>query len=441
MIKSRDKVPAFKGHVTAFLALLFILMLSLIGALVESASIQNTKNQKRADTLLALESTFAEYDRELLEQYDLFVRLGCTEDVLNHRLQYYGADQMSHSIKKQELLTDYQGRPFYEQAVRYAKDWLGVEENIADVEYDFSSDMTLQEEEEIVSDRLNTLLEEEEQGLPETNNPIASTQRLKNTSLLTLVAPNPEQLSNRSIKVNNLPSKRVLEKGNYSEAKEDNVGDKVFFAAYLGEHFGTMTEADESHTLLYEQEYLLGGYPSDKENLEKVCREILYLRMAVNYMYLLSDGTRQAEAEALALSLCTLLTVPGITEVVKQAILLAWAYGESIVDVRVLLKGKRVPLIKTTESWQLQLANLVKLGTEDEVVNEKDSPGGLSYENYLTGMLLLENTEALCMRSLDLIEGNLKKKMDECMTKVQIESQVGLRRGVKDTFTTSYGYQ
>ena len=76
MRKSQKKEQAFKGEITAFLALLFVLMISLVGALIESASIQMTKNIKRADTILALESTFAEYDKEMLEAAGISVAMG-----------------------------------------------------------------------------------------------------------------------------------------------------------------------------------------------------------------------------------------------------------------------------------------------------------------------------------------------------------------------------
>ncbi len=440
MKKSQEKEPAFKGAITAFLAMLFVLMLSLVGALVESASVQITKNRKRADTILALESTFAEYDRQMLEKYDLFVRNGCSEAILEERLAYYGAEHMLHAIQRQERLTDNNGTPFREQAIRYAKNWLGVDATLPESEYEFYSDTYLEEEELVYMD-MKELLSQEEGELPEEENPISAVQRLKNTNLLTLVCERPEESSQRSIIIENLPSGRELQEGNWGRRASSGGSDKLFFAAYLTEHFGNMTSADDTSSLLYEQEYLLGGYASDKENLEKVCKEILSIRMVVNYGYLLTDTTRQAEAEALALTLCSLLTVPGITEVVKHALLLAWAYGESIVDVRVLLKGKKVPLIKSTDSWQLQLVNLVNLGTDEEVVSEADASGGLSYQNYLSGLLAMESEEALSMRSLDLIEGNLQIRTDECMTKVEIQSKVELRRGVKDSFTTTFTYE
>lgn len=440
MRKSQKKEQVFKGEITALLTLIFVLMLSLVGALVESASIQMTKNRKRADTMLALESTFAEYDREMLEKYDLFVRNGCSEMNIRDRLEYYGATNMTHTIQKLERLTDHGGAVFREQAICYAKDWIGADVKHTDTDYEFYSETYLEEEELVYMD-MEELLAQEEGELPDEGNPLRTVRRLKETNLMTLVCENPEEVSGRSVELGNLPSKRELETGNWGVLEEGGATDKVFLAAYLTEHFGCFTDTSNDEALLYEQEYLLAGYGSDRENLEAVCKKLLSIRMVVNYGYLLTDSVRQAEAEALALTLCSLLTVPGIAEVVKHALLLGWAYGESIVDVRVLLKGKQLPAIKTTDNWQLQLANLVKLGTGEEVVAEADVSGGLGYQSYLTGLLIMENKGVLSMRSLDLIESNLHIQTDECMTKVEMKSKATLRRGVKDSFTTTFGYQ
>ena len=112
----------------------------------------------------------------------------------------------------------------------------------------------------------------------------------------------------------------------------------------------------------YELEYILAGKESDKENLESVVKKLLLLRFVPNYAYIQTDSAMKAEAEAAAATLCTLLAVPPITEAAAQGILLAWAYGESIMDLRSLLKGNRVPLVKSKESWQLQFSRLLTLG-------------------------------------------------------------------------------
>ena len=416
------------------MALLFILMLSVVGALIQSASHQIAKNRRRADILMALESTFAEYHPDLLNQYDVFARLGCTEDVLNNRLAYYGARNTKHTIKQIQLLADYDGAPFYEQAVRYMKDWLGMEDMGGGTGNDFSADSLGNEwsQGELSNSlELKGLLEQENAQLPKEDNPIESVKNLKNKPLLSLLVSNQEELSNRSITPETLPSHRTLQKGSFAQEMKNGTGDRLFFIAYLFEHFSNATDGERQAPLLYEQEYLLGGQARDQENLEAVCKKIMNIRTVSNYTYLLTDSAKQAEAEAMALTLCSLISLPAVTEVVKHAILFAWSYGESIVDMRALLKGKKVPLVKSSDSWQLQLSNLAALGTEKEIANEKDMERGLSYQDYLKGLFLLEDTGTLSMRCLDLIETNLHIKTDQCMTKVEIQS---------DSFTTTYEY-
>ena len=97
-----------KGEITAFLSLVFLLILSFLGAMVESASIQVLKNYKRADTILAVESVFAEYQKQLLEEYDLFaLDAGYGEGRLDEgkilkRLEYYGAQENANQVEKSE---------------------------------------------------------------------------------------------------------------------------------------------------------------------------------------------------------------------------------------------------------------------------------------------------------------------------------------------------
>lgn len=64
-----------KGEITVFLSLVFLLLLTLVGALLESASIQLAKNERRADAGRAVESAFAEYQKDLLERYGIFAFL------------------------------------------------------------------------------------------------------------------------------------------------------------------------------------------------------------------------------------------------------------------------------------------------------------------------------------------------------------------------------
>ena len=61
-----------KGEITVFFSLVFLVFLTLVGALMESASIRLVRNHARADLDLAMESVFAEYHKELLSVYHIF---------------------------------------------------------------------------------------------------------------------------------------------------------------------------------------------------------------------------------------------------------------------------------------------------------------------------------------------------------------------------------
>lgn len=436
-----------KGEITAFLSLIFLLLLSFAGAMIESASIQVLKNNKYADASLAMESVFAEYQKEVLEEYDLFVLDGSydsgefAEDKILRRLDYYGADVSGSKIEKLEFLTDGGGRAFYEQAVRYIQEKTGIHA-MSDETWETPIDI----EEEAIKARqeLETILEESGEQLPKENNPIQIISDIRNSAFLKVLVSNEAELSNNSLKKERLSSVRKLREGrgrlDSMTVMNDAVG-RLAFQSYLLEHFSDITQKKQERALDYELEYLIAGCENDKKNLEIVTKKIAALRCAVNYAYLLTDEEKRAEAKVMAVGLCVLLTVPGITEAVKQALLLAWAYGESIVELRTLISGKRVPFVKTKENWQLQLSALLHLTDDGMQKSTEENEKGMSYRDYLKTFLVLEKKETLSMRALDLIESNLNIKADDCVVRMQVAHRCQMRRGIQYEFSTYFGYQ
>ena len=198
-----------KGEITAFLSLIFLLILSLLGAIIESASIQVLKNHKRADTSLAVESVFAEYQKELLEEYDVFALDGSYGDriwderKLTRRLEYYGAQENANKIQRSELLTDNMGAPFYRQAVRYMENKIGIDHIDEDSSYweeQEESGKDFEKAETEVQENLESMLEETQESLPSENNPMESVSSIQKSNLLQIIVENPEQLSEKSIK-------------------------------------------------------------------------------------------------------------------------------------------------------------------------------------------------------------------------------------------------
>ena len=70
---------------------------------------------------------------------------------------------------------------------------------------------------------------------------------------------------------------------------------------------------------------------------------MLLLREGANLTYLETDAQRSQEALTLALSITSALGNPELAEPVKQCHSGAWAYAESVSDVRILLDGGHVP--------------------------------------------------------------------------------------------------
>ena len=64
---------AKKGEVTAYLSLIFILFISFVGGIMESASVQMAKNYQPCGYEPGNRSAvFAEYQKELLDEYEIF---------------------------------------------------------------------------------------------------------------------------------------------------------------------------------------------------------------------------------------------------------------------------------------------------------------------------------------------------------------------------------
>lgn len=451
-----------KGEVTAFLSLIFILILSLIGAVTESASIQAAKNKRRGDVDRAVESVFAEYQRELLESYDVFALEGTyetgefSEENIIDRLQIYDVGNGEHQVQKMQFLTDDSGRAFREQVIAYMKHKMGITqlESLTNVSAKWKEQETKgkeYEEENInITEELETSLAGEGKELPDEKNPIKIISDIKNAGLLHVVIKNQENISNKSISIETMPSHRSLQKGRGTfKRKEDteNPTSSVYFSAYQLEKFAAADQPEEEGKLSYELEYILGGKETDQKNLEETVGKLTALRFAPNYGYLLTDEVKKQEAEAMALTLAGILSLPALTEVIRHAILLAWAFGESIMDVRTLLDGGKVELVKTNENWQLKLSSLFTLGTGEDKMEVNHSEKGLSYKEYLRILLFMSPKEESTMRSLDVLEMKMQMKkgtffqVDHCVSKMEIRSRCHMRRGITYEFSTEYGYQ
>lgn len=473
-----------KGEITVFLSLSFTLLLSFIFGILESAVIQGSKNLSRIDTDRAIYSVFGEYHQELMEQYHVFgIDLGYRtgnyeEENLIQRLHYYNSGSTDHQIKEIQYLTDQSGQAFREQVLAYmeqrygmdlVKKFTGTTEKWEQTETE-ESDMEKKTDEmtdamERVNDSLDasgsqTEGEDVEEGpsLPDEENPFRIMQKIKKEGILSVVIPKGKKVSEKSVDLSGQASKRTLKKGygTFPTRKGlDQTAEKLLYNEYLLKTFGYAFrqdseqsegmdesgekewQSDRSDALAYELEYILQGKGSDKENLESVLFRLFLLRMSGNYGCLAKDMGRVAEAEALAVTISALLLMPEAVEALKQMILVAWAGGESVMDLRCLLDGRKVPLVKSADKWVVSLSQLPLLLTDGGSVRGNDSGEGVGYSDYIRMFLFLKSVPEITMRTLDCVEEALHSKhilfqADQCVTKLEIQNSQSLETYYKN---------
>ena len=482
-----------KGEITVFLSLSFTLLLSFIFGILESAVIQGSKNLSRIDTDRAIYSVFGEYHQELMEQYhvlgiDLGYRTGnYEEENLIQRLHYYNSGSTDHQIKEIQYLTDQSGQAFREQVLAYmeqrygmdlVKKFTGTTEKWEQTETE-ESDMEKKTDEmtdamERVNDSLDasgsqTEGEDVEEGpsLPGEENPFRIMQKIKKEGILSVVIPKGKKVSKKSVDLSGQASKRTLKKGygTFPTRKGlDQTTEKLLYNEYLLKTFGYAFrqdseqsegtdesgekewQSDRSDALAYELEYILQGKGSDKENLESVLFRLFLLRISGNYGCLAKDMGRVAEAEALAVTISALLLMPEAVEALKQMILVAWAGGESVMDLRCLLDGRKVPLVKSADKWVVSLSQLPLLLTDGGSVRGNDSGEGVGYSDYIRMFLFLKSVPEITMRTLDCVEEALHSKhilfqADQCVTKLEIQNKIIVYKNLNYQYPVYFGYE
>ena len=156
--------------------------------------------------------------------------------------------------------------------------------------------------------------------------------------------------------------------------------------------------------------------------------------------------TSDREAEALAVTISALLLMPEAVEALKQMILVAWAGGESVMDLRCLLDGRKVPLVKSADKWVVSLSQLPLLLTDGGSVRGNDSGEGVGYSDYIRMFLFLKSVPEITMRTLDCVEEAFHSKhilfqADQCVTKLEIQNKIIVYKNLNYQYPVYFGYE
>lgn len=232
---------------------------------------------------------------------------------------------------------------------------------------------------------------------------------------LDVYTPSDRTISNDSI-VAGLPSKGRLSSFSLSnfinKIKEiDDIKDvlkggkdELLQMKYMKSHFQSAVSQseDDDSFFKYELEYILAGKASDEGNLKSTRNRIIAIREAMNIAYI----NQNSQMRDLALTIAELISSPAAAPATQQALIAAWAYAESVNDYRLLVHGKKVPLMKDDDSWAVNLKSIITNPNPEYI--DKNNEKGNTYNEYLQAMIFLTNKDNRLLRMMDLIEINMK---------------------------------
>lgn len=480
-----------EGSVTVFFTLLLGILVSLVGTSLAVTRNNAARVQILNGMDIGLYSVFSRYDKELFEKYDLlFLNMDsgtggfsfwCDEfqrymnQVLNQNYQKLQLEKAG--ISSYSLATDHTGELFYLEVVDYMKKMNGtflVEEawNRIKKETDQSQNACETWEKTDVTEALKSYddqvqaaekMEEalagqedehseeivfSEEGMEEkrdekkekggekrksVKNPIPVIKRLIGRNILSLILPQDTVVSGKTIVKNRVLSGRSQEKGSASTVSAGHpkysAAEELLFREYFIRKFGNYKNPEEN-ALSYEWEYLIQGKESDYDNLKEIAMKLLLIREGLNLTAILSDQQKMSEIAGMAALIAAAFLFPPAEGVIQTALVICWSFGESLMDLRTLFHGGKIPTVKNGTNWQLSLENLINV-TEQ---TEKNYQEGLDYEDYLKVLLFMKNRSEITVRGMDLVElgmrstGRVNFRLDHCVGSMEIRAAVNANR-------------
>ncbi|WP_265448073.1 DUF5702 domain-containing protein, partial [Acetivibrio straminisolvens] len=118
-------------------------------------------------------------------------------------------------------------------------------------------------------------------------------------------------------------------------------------------------------------EYILGGFESEKENINAVKAQITLVRFALNVIAIYTDPYKFNTALEIATVVAGWTGGVGVP-IVHTLIMMAWAMAESLFDVYLLLKGESIPIFKTRNTWITDIKGLSTTITNEIIDKAKE---------------------------------------------------------------------
>ena len=455
-----------RGSITVFLSL--ILSVSLVFALVvtEASRYAGLRLTAKQAGTTAADSLFASFDRNLLEDYGLLfydggrgtesIRCELIENDFQH-YYYENANKNSSLLggsffrigrvdaEVTEIITavDYNGEIFVRSALDFFKydavselldriqeqlEWISQGDYVKEASESDEDKGSLLEQLKPLEPVTSGLEQEGEEGFDHerledniSSSAIGAAERVRSKGWLWLALPGDKTISGKKMNMTGLPSatERDLRKLNSQSSVFDNVSDRVLFNEYLLAMFPCFVSETPETGQHYQLEYLITGKQSDDKALKSVLDKMLITREGLNMLHIFTSGPKRSAVEELTMLLVGWTGIAPLIAIVEVGLIAAWAYAESIMDMRILLSGGKVPLVKTEEDWNLHLSTLVEFFMGANTLASTHNKG-LSYEDYLRLQLFTADSHDLAYRAMDLIQTAQRETNPGFMMSTQI---------------------
>jgi len=447
-----------KAYITVFFSMVLSICMSLVVGLVYGARENAIRYKVRDAAQISVESAFGEYEREIWDRYGLiFIDMGygntvdsmilpeehliycMNENFDEESFRIFGGKDLlmlhcdNAETENVRFSTDNNGLPIMHQAVESVKKRTGIsiveklEDYLEEVNTIGMLETSLGDEAEKSKDQLKEveapIIKEWVEAAEEA---IWEEKDVELLSTIRIILKDVSVVSTRKYIKENLIEERELNKGNYEEQESLSATEKYIYREYLLGHCGNYTKEKDGTVLAYETEYLITGRISDVENLEGVINRILLIREGANIKTLYSDTEKMAEIRAFSETLSNLVLQPEIEPCIEMLVVSLFSYIESVSDVRLLLDGKKVPLIKRPDQWKTGIGDIFSKSTPKEGYEE-----GTEYQDYLRTLLFFQSDKELTNRFLNVVEENIRKdlgntgfRMDNCFDAWKLKAYV-----------------
>jgi len=444
-----------KGSITPFCAISLVLVSSLLFAMLESARFCGLGRYAEMKAEAAIDSVCAEYQPFLWQQYGLLFLDGgygtgqFSTGYAMERLGYYmEADSTSADwlkkwfgvdlfrLEKEEVLLEgyaltaddngnlflnyVAGRMEEKLPLGIAKDLLEQyrKVNTVEKEYGGTEEAIANAQEAVLQAKTEWIARQEEEQAKELTMPdtsiidslLAFAGDMCAGDTLYMIFGGLTDISSDSTQLDKNMHMRKKEEGTMYLKTETDWYRKLLVLTYLETYFSNYRTPKEGH-LSYEMEYVLCGKDTEAKNLEGTLERLLLLREAANMAHILSDSEKMFQAEEVA-SVVSLLAGGnyGITKAIQLGVVGVWAYAESILDVRALVQGEKIPLLKQTSEWTLELNDIFRVWDTD--VKAKMCSDGLDYTGYLKQLLFMTGNQTLAYRMLEVMELGMHRQSE-----------------------------